>query len=248
MHGQIHFSDQFTIAGALVGWRPVVRGAQAGLVATPDLDNDTSNVILTDVRSLTQRVDMVDGETWVVGQRLYLQLVNGVPTITVEETDLFFGFADGPKAANDENSKIRIKEPGRDKDQFEILIDFNNHTHLQPDATYSFRNFLGEGGARWAFADANALTTRPGLEFEHDGALAPDSVTISIGDGTGGNAQVLAATAFSVIQGLGPGRTPLRQTIASSPAAVLLTDVAITLSGGPMTAGRLRIRLNLSAT
>jgi len=234
MQGQNSYSDQFIAPGALTGYQPVIRGAQAGIVSSLDADYNTENVVLTDARTLVQSANLVASEVWISGQAVYLQMVNGVARVTSSPTDLHFGFADCPKAASADNATIRIKEPARAADEAGLVMDFVTHMHLQADGLYTLRDFTAEGGTRWVYA----------IEAEHDGLVAPGTATLSIGDGTGANDQVLTATTFTALIGAAVAHD--RFTIALA-APVALTALAISLASGPMTAGRFRLRLLLSA-
>lgn len=233
-NAQNNFADQFKIAGDLLDHQPVIRGSQAGIVSSPDTFNDLDNVILTDVRSPIQQANLIDLETWVDGQQVYAQLVNGTVRITQERTDLPFGFADCPKVASAKNTFVRIKEPHRDPDVAEIMMDFTNHVHLQANGLSLLRSFTGEGGSRFVHA----------LEAEHDGSVAPGTATLSIGDGTAGNDQVLTATTFTALIGASVAHKPFSIALA---APVALSDWAISLALGPMTGGRFHLRLFLAS-
>lgn len=242
MQGQTRNTDQFLASGDVPGYRPIIQGRRAGVVSAPDdttsVAADKRNVILTDVRSLIQSADMVASEVWVPGQEVFLYEADGLARVTAEATDVPFGVADADKAADQDNVMVAVKHSLRDGREFAITIDFAAMDELGIDGTYVLRDFLPEGGARWAYEG--------GLFLQHDGNLAPGTATISIGDGSGANDQVLAATTLAAIQALGQPHTPIAQAIASAPAPVQLGQVAITIALGPVTAGRLTIRLGLS--
>lgn len=170
---------------------------------------------------------VITAEVWKAGQRLYyLEPAN---VITGQVSDWPVGVAAEAKSGTDIGGNVRFNNPVRGFD-LDVAIDYAVHTSLGVDGDVELRDFAGMG-------DGSRFVTY--FAIHHDDTFTPGTATIAIGDGTGSNDQILAATALSALEADGMHEVTLT-------APVALGKIVVRIASGPITVGKLRFIANIT--
>lgn len=216
-------------------------GKDSGVVIGDLVGNVGVEVAATDARRVAHiahetyvRPDqVVAAEAWAVGDRIFWHETGAV--YTRHRTHRPVGWAAKAKIANQTipnttvaaGSYIAVFNPVADDDKVIAPFDFAAlPAAIGANGVKVLRTFGGTAeieGAR--------------IYTAGDSSLAPGTATISVGDGTGSNDQIVAAAALSTYSGT-------RSTDITPAASTALTGVSITIAGGPVTAGWLAIEVD----
>ena len=124
-------------------------------------------------------------EAWAAGDNLYWHIVRG--EITKEETHVPIGSAARDKVANTAYGYVCLDNPHQKHDMAIYVVRVSTMDEQKVQGTYTFATF-----SPYRYVSE--------CEIISD-SLAPGTTTISIGDGSAGNDQVLASTAVSELSG-----------------------------------------------
>lgn len=168
--------------------------------------------------------DVIDGEAWAVGQRLYWH--ETLDRFTNRATHWPVGRAGEDKASGAEFGIVQLDKP--DRNPGDVIVPFNFE---QVEA-----EFKANGDLVLRSFDQSVQIVM--VEFA-SASLAPGEATFSLGDGTGDNDQILPATAASGLSGF----KDLSAITGGKDLPVVLDKLVLRIAGGPIVSGMLTVRV-----
>jgi len=227
MQNQVNYADQQVVAEAPAGGyqsgRLAVVGDILGVACDTYAEGERAVISLCGVFGLTQ---VVPGEEWVEGQRLYYNEVTGL--VTADPTHWPVGTAARVKevqTAGNGYGFVRIANAERLPGQVLIPLRVGeDFTPELPVGPIDLRHFGGPAAIE-------------SCEVIGD-SLAPANATIALGDGSGSNNQVLPATAVPALDGY----VPVDAINDPDKLPVQLDKLVVRVGTAALTAGYLAIR------
>jgi predicted RecA/RadA family phage recombinase len=231
MQSQGSFSDKIVVASAPVGGHTGGELTQVGdLLGVPYADvaeGERSTVLVGGVHGTVQ---VLEDEEWTEGQSLYWHELAQV--VTAMETEWPIGWAAEAKATATLYGNVALSNPRRRPN---LIIAPFDHS-LMASTVFALGNkVLRDFGA-------DRLLTK--VEFFELTALASGgAATLSLGDGSGSNNQILAATAYN--DASFDAYLDLTPTDAGPPIEpnVALDQVVLGFAGAVLSGGKFVIRV-----
>lgn len=222
--GQLTTTERHAIASlpaAVSKRRLVVDGDLVGFAAD---DGEVGDRLILWLRGVEYTTDVVPQEAWIAGEPLYYHpLANAM---TRRATDWPAGWAESPKEADATGGDMALFHARRQPGRVLMPLDFDHMTDLGAVGDLSLRTF----------ANSKLITA---AKIVHDGNLVPGAATVALGDGSGSNDQILAATALNLLDAD-------RENAIALGAPVELNNVVLRIGGAPITAGLLIVDIEYS--
>jgi predicted RecA/RadA family phage recombinase len=232
MQSQASFTDKLVVAAAPVGGytggKPTQVGDLVGFPFGTVAEGERSTLLVRGIHGTNQ---VLEDEVWTEGQPLYWHELAQV--FTAMETEWPAGWAAEAKAANTLYGYVALDRPLRRSGL--IIAPFD--VSLMAASVFT----LGNKTLR-DFGAGSRLITKVEF-FELTAMSSGGAATLSLGDGTGSNDQIFAATAFNnavfdAYHDFTPddGGTPPEPDVS-------LSQVVLGLAGALLTAGKFILRI-----